>query len=157
MTYTFTVWGEPRTKNARKAFLVRGPGGQATARVAETAESREREAAFAVAAQQHAPPEIIEGPVEVNLRFVFRVPDGWPKWRRAAALDGSMPHYQRPDRENLMKLVHDAMTGSWWADDAQIVSGSAEKAWGERACTVVTVTALPTVRTAAEWKARSAT
>lgn len=153
-TYRFTVWGEPRTKNARKAFILPGKDGKPMARIGEPKENREREAQFAAIANAHAPTPILTGPLAVSLRFVFRVPDGWPQWKREAALAGAIEHDQRPDRENLMKLVHDAMTGSWWPDDAQICAGEVTKAWGERACTEVTVSELPTVRTAAEWKVK---
>lgn len=79
---------------------------------------------------EHRPPEPFTGPVRLDVAFVRKIPDGWPQWKRAAALDGSFWPITRPDRGNALKLIEDAMSGLFYADDAQVVDGSVTKRYG---------------------------
>lgn len=70
----------------------------------------------------HDPP--LEGPLRVDLTFVFPRPQGliW-KTRPMPRL----PHTKKPDRDNVDKAVMDALTGLLWRDDCQVISGTIEK------------------------------
>ena len=86
----------------------------------------------------HLPPYV--GPVTVSCRFVFPIPKSWSKAKKAAALSGEMSHTQRPDLDNLLKLVTDAINTHAYTDDAQIVSfGDSAKLWGNVGATYVTL------------------
>jgi Holliday junction resolvase RusA-like endonuclease len=50
-----------------------------------------------------------------------------------------MPHTQRPDLDNLVKLACDALNGLMWTDDAQVACVSAAKVWGSEGRTDVKV------------------
>lgn len=64
---------------------------------------------------------IYKGPIVVSLEFTFRRPPSAPKNRVA--------HTVRPDLDNLIKLVSDALNGILWFDDKQIVSLIATKSY----------------------------
>jgi hypothetical protein len=49
------------------------------------------------------------------------------------------PHHQKPDLDNLLKLVCDALNGLVWHDDAQIAEVTVRKIWGTTGRTEVKV------------------
>lgn len=57
-----------------------------------------------------------EGPVEVSVVAKFGIPKSWSKSRRAEAFH----HIGRPDCDNVLKVVLDALNGVVWLDDAQV-------------------------------------
>jgi len=68
--------------------------------------------------------EPLEGPLV--LRIVFYLPR--PKrLMRVCDPDGPVPAPLRPDLDNLVKALKDAMNGVLWSDDAQIVVLRASK------------------------------
>ncbi len=78
------------------------------------------------AAAQAAIDAPLDGPVE--LRVIFMLPR--PKrlvWKRRAML--RIWHTSRPDLDNLVKAVKDALTGIAWRDDCQVVGLSASKCY----------------------------
>lgn len=83
------------------------------------------------------------GPVHVDVVATFTPPTSWPKWKQAAALAGAWPHTVKPDIDNLLKLVKDGLNGLAWVDDAQAISVTGRKQYGETAATHVTITLLP--------------
>ena len=71
-----------------------------------------------------APPRPLEGPVALTVIWAF--PAG------GIHSDGDY-HRQRPDLDNLMKLLLDCMTAArWWEDDAQVCDLHAAKVWSGR-------------------------
>lgn len=83
-------------------------------------------------------------PFEVPLEIVVAAFWPWPKSisekRRRAY--GSQYFVSRPDGDNILKLLGDALNGIVWRDDAQIVSASITKRYGLTPQTVVKVTPL---------------
>ena len=62
------------------------------------------------------------GPVILSIFFTFPKPKSNKKDN----------HTQRPDLDNCIKLVSDAINGVAFVDDCQIVGLSGVKAWGDR-------------------------
>lgn len=125
------------------------PKGKARARVTRAgraftpAETRNREAfvkMLAVAEMAGRPP--IDGPCELVMRSVSEVPASWPKKRQAAALVGEVAPTSKPDLDNQIKLITDALNGVVYRDDAQLVRITAEKSFGPQALTVATIRAI---------------
>jgi len=83
------------------------------------------------------------GPVQVEVVATFPVPASWPVWKRSLAERGLWPHTSRPDLDNLVKLLTDALNGVAWKDDSQIVRIVGVKQYGPRPSTLATVTLLP--------------
>lgn len=72
----------------------------------------------------------VTGPVEFEFEFDMPVPDGWPKWRKAAALEGLLSPTARPDLDNLEKAVLDAFNEILFVDDALVAKRDAIKKFG---------------------------
>ena len=75
----------------------------------------------------------LDEPVELEMVFAMEVPKSWPKWRRAAALEGSVAPTGRPDMDNLEKALLDAFNGMLFADDALVVARHARKIYARQA------------------------
>jgi Holliday junction resolvase RusA-like endonuclease len=76
------------------------------------------------------PRKAAQCPIALTCRFIFPVPASWSKKKRQAAFEKRILHTQKPDLDNLVKLVKDALNGVAYVDDAQIVSESNHKDWG---------------------------
>jgi len=92
------------------------------------------------------------GPVFVRFLAVFVPPASWPKWRREAALAGTLQHVGKPDIDNLVKSAQDALNGIVFADDGQIFEMILRKEYGENPRIEVTVSEQSQPTSAAEWK-----
>jgi len=132
LAVTFTVPGPPVGKG-RPRMTRRGH----TYTPQKTIDAEERIAAEARSALDR----LAEGPVRLTVWATFQPAKSWPKYRRAAAL-GSF-HTQKPDVDNLGKLVADALNGIAYADDSQIAEIVCRKIWGPSPSTVVMIEELP--------------
>ena len=66
-------------------------------------------------------------PIHLKLTFCFKVPKSWTKKMKAAPDHRRIVH----DIDNLSGGVMDALNGTAWKDDKDIVSLAAEKRYGE--------------------------
>ena len=80
-----------------------------------------------------------ERPVEVEVIAFFAPSKSWPKWKHAAVQAGTYHHTKKPDSDNLLKLVKDALSGSVWRDDTYVVDGIGRKRFSYEARTDVVV------------------
>lgn len=79
----------------------------------------------------------------VMLKFVavFAVPSSWPKYMKEAAKRGTLYHTSKPDKDNIEKLIVDALNTLAWVDDAQ-VQGGGVKRYGHPARIEITIEAI---------------
>jgi Holliday junction resolvase RusA-like endonuclease len=110
---SFTVYIEPVAK-ARPRVTMRN--GRAFAYTPK--KSADYEAVIA----GHCPNEPIEGPLALNLHFGIRIPTSWSKRKKADAVSGFIRPTSRPDIDNYIKAVMDAVNGQAYHDDSQVVS-----------------------------------
>jgi len=136
----FFVAGRPRTKNKRKAFVVRKKGKVVGARVVQPEEDKEKQRAFAAVAQDYAPPTPWTCPVRLDLLFVMPIARSWPKKKRDAAVAGTLQHTSTPDTSRLTTFVEDALTGVMYLDDSLVVELHASKVFGHKPGVHVTLT-----------------
>jgi Holliday junction resolvase RusA-like endonuclease len=131
----FTVHGTPRPKSRPR--WVKG-------RMVTTANPHEKlwrkaveRAALAAVLYRGDPAPVFRGPVRVTMIFTFEPP--------ASARDRiGTPHTDKPDKDNLEKLVLDAMKkAAVFRDDSQVADGPVSKVWGERAGVVVIAEPMP--------------
>ena len=85
---------------------------------------------------------LLEGPLCMLLEATFEVPKSWPKKRRALAIDGHLRPVVKPDADNLIKAVADALNGIAYQDDVQVVSVTCHKQYGTAAGLVVSLRTL---------------
>jgi Holliday junction resolvase RusA-like endonuclease len=135
---SFSVMGEPMAKERGRVAVI---GGHAM--VYTPAKTRKAEETFAARAMRFAPPEPTLDALEVELTFVLSPPQSWPKWKAEAVAEGLIPHTTRPDLDNYVKLVLDALNGVFFVDDKQITGIVGRKKYGLIPQTRVVLRRLP--------------
>ena len=91
------------------------------------------------AAQAMAGRPLIAGPVSVVLHIAAEIPASWSKAKQARATAGAEFPTTKPDMDNVIKAVFDAMNGVVWKDDVQVVSLKTTKAYALAPCVQVEV------------------
>lgn len=119
----FIVPGRPGAKARARVGLVGGK-----ARAFNPAQNATGEAVIRGVAFDHFPAPF-EGPVRLNIIAFFRPPASWSKKKTAAML--RKPHTQKPDADNIEKLVWDALNRVAYLDDSQIADSRIRKFWSE--------------------------
>ena len=132
MLISFEVQGQPFGKQ-RPRFTKRGT-------TYTPVETVSRTALVSKEALNHfdAP---ISGPIRVDVIAVFKPAKSWSAKKTREVL--GQPHTQKPDKDNVEKLVLDALNGIAYPDDSQVWDGGTRKIWGAVAKTVVTVSQEP--------------
>lgn len=74
--------------------------------------------------------ERLTGPVTLILRAYMPIPESWPKAKKAKALAGLIEPMVKPDADNILKVVADALNGLAWEDDKQITHAEIIKSYG---------------------------
>ena len=122
----FTVPGQPQGK-ARPRVVSRGGYTHAyTPTKTAQYEACVREA-YKLSIPPRKPPS---GAVEVAIRAYYAVPKSWPLEKRKKALAGMIPVTVKPDCDNIIKIICDALNGLAWEDDKQIIWAQVSKAYG---------------------------
>ncbi|WJJ93427.1 RusA family crossover junction endodeoxyribonuclease [Neopusillimonas aromaticivorans] len=89
------------------------------------------ESTVALAADQAmAGKPLITGPVETLMTIVLPVPVSWSKRKQADALAGTVMPTSKPDMDNVVKAIFDAINGIVWTDDVQVVGLRVRKVYG---------------------------
>ena len=68
-------------------------------------------------------------PVTVDIEAVFAMPQSWSKKKRADMVGTAC--LKKPDGDNVLKIIADALNGIAWYDDAQVSEASIRKTWGQ--------------------------
>ena len=74
----------------------------------------------------------IEGAIEMVVTAVFAPPSSWSRKRQRLAIAGEIAKLTKPDIENSVKGVLDALQSIAYRDDSQIVRLTAIKRYGDR-------------------------
>ena len=78
----------------------------------------------------HKPERPFAGPIRLQVAAFFPIPvSKSKKWKALAEVNAVRP-VGKPDWDNVIKHVADVMTGVFWEDDKQIVSGACAKYFG---------------------------
>jgi Holliday junction resolvase RusA-like endonuclease len=67
------------------------------------------------------------GPILLQFTAIFEIPASFTGSQRKAALDGQLYHTSKPDKDNVEKLICDALNGIAWIDDAQLQGGGIKR------------------------------
>lgn len=119
---SFTVMGVPIAKG-RPKFARRGK--YVTTYTPD--KTRNAEETFVARSLEFRPVAPYGCPIRLMAVFELPIPASWPAWKRALALTGNYMHVAKPDVDNLVKLVKDALKGVFWIDDSQIICVKAVK------------------------------
>jgi Holliday junction resolvase RusA-like endonuclease len=66
-------------------------------------------------------------PMQMQLSAYYPIPKSWSKKKRQMAMDGEIHPQVKPDLDNVMKAVLDAMNGVVYVDDSQVINMVATK------------------------------
>ena len=135
MNFDITIDGDPKGQPRARAYA-RKMGAKFVARmydsdVADAWKAKVRNSVLAVANAKGL--RAIEGPFEVEMRFGFTRPQSHFLTSGALSKGRVLEHLQKPDADNLAKLVLDVITKlqRCWMDDDQVVRLVVEKRWEE--------------------------
>jgi Holliday junction resolvase RusA-like endonuclease len=129
---TFVIPGRPFGKQRPRFSRKSG-------RAFTPAETVSYERTVAMIAMLHFPTPIT-GPVRLEVHAMFKPAASWSLKKRNAAQ--GQPHVQKPDLDNLIKGVSDALNRIAFADDSHISEIRCSKEWGECDQIAVSVVAL---------------
>jgi len=79
----------------------------------------------------HCPNSPLQGPIALDLQFGIPIPASWSKRKKADAVANIVRPTSRPDIDNYIKAVMDAVNGLAYHDDAQVVSLFAKLVYSE--------------------------
>ena len=145
-TISFVVLGDPKAQKRHRTYT-KGKGGKALPFPRQVDPSADDKSTFIAQALQWAPESPLDGPLSLNVHFFFPRPRShYGTGRNAEKLKPSAPqhHTKKPDTDNCVKLVKDAMNGIFYRDDCQIVSLMAFKHYAEtQPRTDITISRVP--------------
>lgn len=133
--YELIVYGDPKAQGRPRAVS----RGKFTS-VYESKKDKKNKQTLAVIAQQKSPTELLTCPLRVDIYFYFRRPKShYGTGKNSKVLKNSAPTYytKKPDRDNLDKMVLDALNGVFWLDDRQVCQGWLQKKYSERPSTEI--------------------
>lgn len=125
----FTVYGEPVAQGRPRATTIGGK-----ARMYDPEKSSDYKHYVRLAAQQHAPAVLLEGPLGIAVTAYRPMPKYLSKnpIKAAAAERGDIFPVSKPDADNYLKGITDALNGVMWKDDSQVVDAFVKKRYSAR-------------------------
>lgn len=134
----FTVLGEPQGKGRARVGNIAG-----RARMFTPAKTVQYENLIALMAQDAmGGAEQFAGPVLLEVTMHCPVRASWSKKKQAQALAGEMYPTSKPDADNCLKAVCDALNGVAWKDDTQVTDVRMRKRFSETPRVEVIITPL---------------
>ena len=131
---SFTVWGEP-VAQARPKFARAGNHVIAY----DPAKSRSYKQDVKMAALEVRPERPLECPLSLTVKVFRSIPKGFSKKKAARALAGELRPATKPDLDNIVKGLKDALKGVVWCDDSQVVNLTAGKWYSDRPRVEITI------------------
>ena len=113
---TYTITGNPVPQGRARAFTRPGMKG---VRFYDPAQSKDWKSIIRFSVLRQDPERIIDGPVAVKAVFYLKRPVSLPR--------KVVFHTKKPDLDNLLKAVKDALKGICWTDDSQVVETTCRK------------------------------
>ncbi|MBN6186424.1 RusA family crossover junction endodeoxyribonuclease [Aneurinibacillus sp. BA2021] len=123
----FTIYGEPVAQGRPRATTIAG-----RARMYDPPKSREYKEHVKREAAKYAPSEPLEGPLVLTVNIYRFIPKGFNKKDKERAVAGTLRPTTKPDVDNYVKGIKDALNKVIWKDDSQIVSIVAEKFYSQK-------------------------
>ncbi len=133
----FEVLGKPQGKQRAK---VSTRGGFARAYTPEETVSYENLIRLSYAtAHNDGETSFMDKPLTVEIIAHYAIPKAFSKKKRGEALAGTVRPQTKPDIDNVVKVVCDALNGVAYRDDTQVIRINAEKRYGEEPKLEITI------------------
>lgn len=131
----FTVNGAPKGKGRPR--FARSGNRIITYTPPETVDYENVVKAAAMQAMRGRKP--VDMPCEVRIMAVFPIPKSWSAAKKSQArLERILPA-KKPDADNIIKIICDALNGIAWRDDSQVVRAFVSKCYDDKPRVEVTV------------------
>ena len=93
---------------------------------------------------KYRPKQPFAGDIRLSIRFTMPIPKSWYRTGKYKHLlkdkyKGIRNHSNKPDLDNMIKLISDVLQPNFYVDDSQICEIYAEKIYGERPNTAVII------------------
>lgn len=123
----FTVYGDP-VAQGRPRFSNAG----GFVRAYDPKKSRDYKDYVRLAAAENAPSQLLEGPLAVVVKVFRPMPKAFSKKRASEAEAGLLRPITKPDSDNYLKGIKDALNNVIWKDDSQLVDVHVSKWYSQR-------------------------
>lgn len=127
----FSIPGEPKGKDRARAYasiVETDDGPKAVVRMVTPPETVKAEKAIRLLFARKFPKhQRWTGAVLIKFVAVFETPKSFNSALQAAAAEGRLHAIKKPDKDNIEKLIADALNGLAWHDDAQVMGGGLKK------------------------------
>jgi Holliday junction resolvase RusA-like endonuclease len=136
----FEIPGEP-TPKARPRFRIIGKGKAQRVMTYNTAETVQAEKKVSCYFLKHHPGfrPLEAEPLRVSVTAIHSIPKSWTKKRKQECITVMQPKITRPDGDNILKLVTDALNGVAYKDDGLITEMNIKKFYGSEPMTIVEI------------------
>ncbi|WAA10822.1 RusA family crossover junction endodeoxyribonuclease [Fervidibacillus albus] len=122
----FTVFGEPVAQGRPRATTINGH-----VRMYDPKKSRDFKQYVRLVASEHRPEKLLEGPISLVVRVYKPTLKSFSKKKKAAAEAGELRPTTKPDVDNYVKSIKDALKNIIWKDDSQVVDLRVSKYYSE--------------------------
>lgn len=123
MRVTFTIPGKPQGKGRPRASR---DGHMYTPKT-----TREYEKLISICYKMQSGLDFGDAPISMSIRMYFPIPKSTPKAKRVLMVSDDIRPTVKPDIDNVMKSICDALNGIAYKDDTQIVSAFLYKYYAE--------------------------
>ncbi|PAF19735.1 RusA family crossover junction endodeoxyribonuclease [Terribacillus saccharophilus] len=123
----FEVLGDPVAQGRPRASSY---GGKITMR--DPKKSKEYKQYVKLAAAQYAPAQLLDEPLHLIVKVFRPIPKSFSKKKTQEAITGVLRPITKPDTDNYLKGVKDALNGVIWRDDSIIVDTSVSKYYSDK-------------------------
>lgn len=127
MIIQFTVYGEPVAQGRPRASTQGG-----FVRLYDPQKSRDYKDYVRLAASEHAPAALLLGEVGLLINVYRPIPKSFSKKKAALAEAGKIRPTTKPDTDNYVKGIKDALKSVIWKDDSQVVDEFGRKWYSAR-------------------------
>lgn len=123
----FTVLGEPVAQGRPRAGICNGK-----INMRDPMKSRNFKQYVGLVASQYAPDKLLEGPLQLEVKVYKPSLKSFSKKKALAAEEGLLRPTTKPDVDNYVKGVKDALNKVIWNDDSQVVDLKVSKWYSEK-------------------------
>lgn len=136
---TFLVEGKPQGKARARTFYDKRVGKMRSVTPEQTKSYEDLiRWSYKAAGGQYMGKKLIS----VDIQAFYPIPQSLSKAKRNDAINGNIRPTTKPDCDNVIKAVLDALNGVAYYDDKQVVSVSCNKYYGETGCLKITINEL---------------
>lgn len=138
MTLSFTVPGKPHAQGRARATINRNTGRPRMYEDKTSKAYKEKIAWCAIEAGADRN-NLIAGAVLLNIAVYCPIPPTWTRQKRKDAAEGKVHMISRPDLDNVLKSIQDALSGIVYVDDRQVVDIRISKRYSDNPRVVVNI------------------